>query len=454
MSRAERIRNIKLGVAALGSVALLGLAYWMVGSLLFVGRTFTVSAVFRDVSGVESGTPVTMAGIKVGSVSRVTLTRDNRAEVVMRIREGTRLPEGSRARIASVSLLGDRFVEILPGPAGGAPLRDGARLVSVETPGIDDLLPQVAATLERLDMLGAAVQDNVEKVGESLQSLLNDAAVRENLRSTVRNANLAAVQALALLTDVRRIARESEDDVRVIAGNLVSASRSIADAAEKADALAAGVSPKDVEQILSSLRSAARTLEAAASNAEQLTGDPALREDLTAAIRNTREATEDARAAMARLAELVGARRKDGERPSRAAAPVPGTGATLDLIYDADRGKSRVDVDYTFSAGGSYFYRMGLFDLGESGRVNLQMGRNVAPGQSLRWGLYQSRVSLGYDWQADGPLMLRTDLYRLNDPRLDIKARYGLRENVAAWLGVEAIGGGDERPVAGLQFRF
>ncbi|BCW97545.1 MAG: hypothetical protein KatS3mg024_0372 [Armatimonadota bacterium] len=453
MSRAERIRNIKLGVAALGSVALLALAYWLVGSLLFTGRMVPFSAVFREVSGIESGTPVTMAGIKVGVVDRVTLTPDNRAEVAMRIRADARLPEGSRARIASMSLLGDRFVEILPGPPDGRPLRQGAKLPSVETPGIDDLLPKVARTLDRLDTLGAAVQDNVEKVGESLQSLLQDAAIRENLRSTMRNANLSALQALALLTDVRRIARENEDEVRIIAANLVEASRKIADAADRTDALVAGVSRRDVQEILSSLRSAARTLEAAASNAEQLTGDPSLREDLSATLRNTREATEDAKAAMARVAELVGARRK---QPAGTPLPRPasGAGAALDFIYDADRGKARVDAEYTFVPGGSSFYRMGLFDIGESSRVNLQIGRNLAEGQSLRWGLYQSRLSLGYDWQADGPLMLRTDLYRLNDPRLDVKARYGLRENVAAWLGVESIGGGDERPVAGLQFRF
>jgi len=453
MSRAERIRNIKLGIAALVSIGLLAVAYWMVGALILARGFFSLSAVFRDVSGVESGTAVRMAGIKVGVVERVTLTPDNRAEVVLRIREGTRVRRGSYVRISSVSLLGDRIVEILPGPRSAPPVRDGARLPSAETPEIQDLLPKVARTLDRLDSVGAAVQENVEKVGESLHSLLEDAAVRENLRSTLRNANLSALEALALLTDVRRIARDSEDDVRVIASNLVAASRKIADAAQRADALVAGVGRRDVEEILASLRSAARTLEAAAANAEELTGDPSLREDLATTLRNTREATEDARAAMARLAELVGAKKRSSEG-SPAPPPASGTGATLDFIYDADRGKARVDADYTLAPGGRSFYRVGLFDLGENTLVNLQMGRTLAEGRSLRWGLYRSRLSLGYDWQADGPLMLRTDLYRPNDPRLDIKARYGLRENVAAWLGVESIGGGDERPVAGLQYRF
>lgn len=443
MSRSDRLKNIKVGIAAIASLVLLGLAYWMVGNIAMGGKTYPLSVVFPSVSGVDVGTPVQMAGVEIGAVDLIELTPANRALVVLKVKEGRRIPRGSQVRIASVSMLGDKYIEVLPGPSSAPDLKPGSTLVGIPPFNLEDLLPQVSRVLERVDSVGASVQD-----------LVSDQSIRGNLAKAMSNANLAAAAGLQLVSNLQMMVRSNQDEVNTITSNLAAASADIARAAARADELMAGARREDVTQVMADLKSATRSLDEAAANAAALTGDPDLRDDLKATIRNTREAAEEARDIVGRIGEMVGLRRSGRSEPRPRVQPPGGKGASVDFLYDADRGKSRVDANVAFTTGGRHFYRAGIFDIGEDARVNLQMGRNVGPDRSFRWGLYQSRIGLGYDWQADSKLFLQSDLYWPNDPRVDVKARYDLMEGLGGWLGFEGIGSGETRPMAGVQFRF
>ncbi|MDQ4025279.1 MAG: MlaD family protein, partial [Actinomycetota bacterium] len=77
-------------------------------------------AYFRDVGDlVEKGT-VQVADVEVGSVQEIDLVMEGGemlARVTMSIDEGERIPaEGLRAVVRQTSLLGEQFVELVPGP--------------------------------------------------------------------------------------------------------------------------------------------------------------------------------------------------------------------------------------------------------------------------------------------------------------------------------------------------
>ncbi len=77
---------------------------------------YELTASFRSLEGVGPGTDIRLAGVKVGTVSDVTLNQDTyRADMVMAIREGINIPDDSAVLIASEGLLGGSFVEIDPG---------------------------------------------------------------------------------------------------------------------------------------------------------------------------------------------------------------------------------------------------------------------------------------------------------------------------------------------------
>ena len=104
---------------------------------------YKVSARFQDAGQLVNGNQVQVAGRPVGTITKLRLTDDNHAEVVMKItdRAYRPLPEGTVATIRQVGLGGvaNRYVELSPGPAGGTTLRNGATLRTNQTQGIVDL---------------------------------------------------------------------------------------------------------------------------------------------------------------------------------------------------------------------------------------------------------------------------------------------------------------------------
>ena len=108
-----------------------------VGFLVYAGQVsgfssgsagYPVTASFRSIEGVTEGTDVRLAGVKIGSVTDITLnTQTFRADTELTIEQGIELPDDSAGVISSEGLLGGNFVEILP---GGSPfnIEEGGEL--------------------------------------------------------------------------------------------------------------------------------------------------------------------------------------------------------------------------------------------------------------------------------------------------------------------------------------
>lgn len=77
---------------------------------------YDLTASFRSLEGVNVGTDVRLAGVKIGTVSDIALnTQTYRADTTVTINGGIEIPDDSAIIIASEGLLGGNFVEISPG---------------------------------------------------------------------------------------------------------------------------------------------------------------------------------------------------------------------------------------------------------------------------------------------------------------------------------------------------
>lgn len=100
-------------------------------SFLQPKREFT--AYFKHVAGLLPGSPVWMSGMEVGAVASVkfvNLDSMRQVEVVSRVRETVwpMLTPGAKVQLGTVGFVGDKIVEILPGPPGIAPIAEGTVL--------------------------------------------------------------------------------------------------------------------------------------------------------------------------------------------------------------------------------------------------------------------------------------------------------------------------------------
>lgn len=82
-----------------------------------VGGSFRTYAKFRDGSRLAPGSPVVIAGVRVGTIDKLTVDGQF-ARIDMRLVDGLDLPVDSFATRRADSLFGDSYVEIIP--AGGA----------------------------------------------------------------------------------------------------------------------------------------------------------------------------------------------------------------------------------------------------------------------------------------------------------------------------------------------
>jgi phospholipid/cholesterol/gamma-HCH transport system substrate-binding protein len=99
---------------------------------------YPLSASFRSLEGVGVGTDVRLAGVKIGSVTDVTLNPETyRADTTVSVINGIEIPDDSAIVVSSEGLLGGNFVEIIP---GGSPFFYEAGSVIEDTQGAVSLV--------------------------------------------------------------------------------------------------------------------------------------------------------------------------------------------------------------------------------------------------------------------------------------------------------------------------
>ena len=110
----------KVGAFFLVVLAIAGLLIWKIEDLrLGRGEPTRVTVEFKDVAGLDEKTAVRVAGVRVGKVTKIRLV-DGKALVDVELDRDVALRQGASASIESQGLLGEKYVELVPGPVRSA----------------------------------------------------------------------------------------------------------------------------------------------------------------------------------------------------------------------------------------------------------------------------------------------------------------------------------------------
>jgi phospholipid/cholesterol/gamma-HCH transport system substrate-binding protein len=110
--RAEVLAGAVVLAAAIGF-----LAYSVSGGKFSVASdSYVLKASFRSVEGISAGSDVRLAGVKVGTITQLTLNPETfYADAVIEVDNSLSLPDDSAILISSEGLLGGNYVELVPG---------------------------------------------------------------------------------------------------------------------------------------------------------------------------------------------------------------------------------------------------------------------------------------------------------------------------------------------------
>lgn len=115
-TRAEILTGAAVLAVAIGFALYAGLG----SGLATPSGSYELTASFRSVEGIDIGTDVRLAGVKVGSVTSLALNPVTFfADATVSVREDILMPEDSAILVASEGLLGGSFIELVP---GGSPI--------------------------------------------------------------------------------------------------------------------------------------------------------------------------------------------------------------------------------------------------------------------------------------------------------------------------------------------
>jgi phospholipid/cholesterol/gamma-HCH transport system substrate-binding protein len=253
--------TLRVGILIAVGLAIFAFAVLTFGrGTRFLSGSALFEAHFQRINGLQTGAPVMLRGVRVGAVEGIEFPSDPDADYVVvrlwiRNTATMRVRADSQAKIASLGLLGDKFVVLTGGTPGSPMAQPGTVLPSVDPvdyatllqrKGTHDTLANVLAITESTRTLIDAINNGHGLAHELLYGGAADSNQRtltlESLRATVD----AARQTVLDLDVVLRRAESGNSlmgalfngDGRRIDANLQAAATSARTATETLAALA------------------------------------------------------------------------------------------------------------------------------------------------------------------------------------------------------------------------
>lgn len=115
-----------------GLSAVFYLAVQVGSARVFPGDSYTLQARFRSVSGVNVGSRVEIAGVRVGTVKSIELNDNFYSIVTFELPNDLQLDDDTIVSVKTAGLIGDRYLDLSPGGSGFA-LEPGDLIVDTES---------------------------------------------------------------------------------------------------------------------------------------------------------------------------------------------------------------------------------------------------------------------------------------------------------------------------------
>ncbi len=190
--------KMKLGIFVTISFLLLIVGIYFIGKKqqLF-GSTFQITAIFKDIGGLQVGNNVRFSGINVGIVEEIIQISDSSVKVEMVINENTQkfMKKNVKALIGSDGLMGNKIITIIPSAKAGQQIADNDVIETVKPISMDDILLSVKITGDNAANITsdlAVIVKNIRDGKGTVGKLFSDTAFADNINQTIVNIKQGA----------------------------------------------------------------------------------------------------------------------------------------------------------------------------------------------------------------------------------------------------------------------
>jgi phospholipid/cholesterol/gamma-HCH transport system substrate-binding protein len=177
--------ELKVGIFVFIGLVILVVSVLSIGGFKTWSSGYKVNVTFSFINGVKLGAPVRFAGVDVGEVKRINFLRQetgqDRVEVVCWIKKEINIPSDSTVWVNTLGLLGEKYIEIMPG-------RDYSKFVSggESVIGVDPMpMHEVTRTAKEI---ADNVKEGIERINNkegTVGKLLYDDVIYKELEALV-----------------------------------------------------------------------------------------------------------------------------------------------------------------------------------------------------------------------------------------------------------------------------
>jgi phospholipid/cholesterol/gamma-HCH transport system substrate-binding protein len=210
--------QLKVGLLILLTIVMIFLLGWLLGVRSPFAQRLDFYVSYQFAGGIEVGSPVRVSGIKVGQVDDVLFFESPKGKpsdrpVTLKLsvsREATKgIRVDSRFFINIAGLIGERYIEVVPGSKDSPKVEAGQILEGVNPPRVDQLISQ------SFDLGGKLFEIFKENEGDIAQTVKSLAFLSKNMNEALAELNRSGTLGDDLGQTVSKMSRLSSNMIRL-----------------------------------------------------------------------------------------------------------------------------------------------------------------------------------------------------------------------------------------------
>jgi len=289
-------QKVRLGLFVIISTILFVLTVYLIGQRQnMFEKTFTISAYFQNVNGLQKGNNVRYSGIHIGTVKAIEMINDSTIKIDMSIDEKiiSHIKKNAIATIGSDGLVGNMIVNIVPGQGMDAIISDGDIIASYSKIGADDILSTLSVSSENAAILTSdliKITNAMIKGKGTLALLLNDTIMSKELAQSVKNLKIASRDAAYTISEVHEIISSLKTNDDTVLGMLLNdtiSGQNLKDIVKNLEATS-----MEMDSVVSNINTVINDFKSGEGAYNYIVKDTALVNSLESTLKNINEGTD------------------------------------------------------------------------------------------------------------------------------------------------------------------
>ena len=171
----DETRNfeLKVGVFIMIGIAILFVIVFSIGDINVSKAGYLIKVRFNFASGIGPSAPVRLAGVGIGQVRGIHLVYDDAnaktwAEITAWIQADAKIEEDALATINTLGLLGEKYLEIVPGTPGKPILKNNGVITGKDPVPMEKVTENLASLSDSVKVIVERLKNGEGTIGKLL----------------------------------------------------------------------------------------------------------------------------------------------------------------------------------------------------------------------------------------------------------------------------------------------